>query len=140
VSGRKELEDFLRREAEGINIGSSARPPETEAYRRGIEKYKKAIAEGKGYVTYQYYSLGRCYEALEEYDSAIAAYEKAYQLDAGHKVSWYRLNLAYQLKNIKNNPGNENAWMRLKEALKSIVDRGAVPQLFQQYRTMYLKK
>jgi radical SAM protein with 4Fe4S-binding SPASM domain len=138
VSGRKELEDFLRREAEGINIGSSARPPETEAYRRGIEKYEKAIAEGKGYVTYQYYSLGRCYEALEEYDSAIAAYEKAYQLDKEHIISLNRLNLSFQLKSIKNNPLNEESWTRLQDALKRVlsVENGA--DLVKYYRSRYL--
>jgi MoaA/NifB/PqqE/SkfB family radical SAM enzyme len=121
VAGRKELEEFLRLDKTGAGTGPEQESQEVVAgeIAESIEKYTAAIRNGRSGL-YEYYSLGRCYEAINEYDKAIEMYEKASDADRANEVVKNRINFVYQLKAVKRNPGNSNAWVRFRDAVQAV--------------------
>jgi len=108
-----------------------------EKVTRCINRYNNDLKKGPP-DQYSYYSLGRSYELLEDYDNAIKVYEEVLKQDSSCLIANDRLNLVYQLKVVKQNPRNLGAWMRLENALEKMTgDKKKRDSLVRQYKARY---
>jgi tetratricopeptide (TPR) repeat protein len=137
VIGRKELGEFL---AGGAAYGFQFQYPEPASIEMALAAYRERVKKDSTDV-FAWYSIGRCYEALDMYDDAIAAYERTVEIDRKHIIATGRLNLAYHLKTLSRRPDNKDAWTRLKNALNNLF---CIPEIagdaYKQYETKFKKR
>ena len=74
---------------------------DSEDYEKAVQLYQAAIAAGKSKgdeLVYLYARLGLSYDSLDRFDEAIAAYQKALEIDPKAHEVWVNLGVAYRLK------------------------------------------
>jgi len=121
IVGREELSRFLAadnsvspvRKIPDLLSGPISPEKETDID-SAVELYKGQLKKNSCSV-YALFSLGRCYEAKSQYENAIQIYEKLAVRSEMRKIITNRMDLIYQLRAVKNNPGNRMAWMRLRD-------------------------
>ena len=145
VIGPGQVAEFLREYRAGAQegvpgfIAEQPRIVPAEHAERCLKRCERELKEAPN-DPYTHYSLGRSCELLENYDGAIKAYDGALAQDGGYLIAKNRLNLVYQLKGVKINPGNVGAWTRLESALKQITgDKSKRDLLLKQYKARYSK-
>jgi hypothetical protein len=119
VAGRRELEEFLGHRTDG-GAGShnnKLHEVKTEEIAGCIDRYKEAVKSSAAGL-FEWYSLGRCYEAAGCFDDAIGAYDTASGIDSANEIVKNRINFVYMLKAAKSKPANPAVWARLLEASK----------------------
>ncbi len=82
-----------------ISVATGLQAFESQEYQFAAVEFERAIEQGVSkYKPEEVYTLlGRAYEKDEQYDKAIAAYQKAVEINPQYYKAWVNLGVAYRL-------------------------------------------
>ncbi|OQA91562.1 MAG: molybdenum cofactor biosynthesis protein A [Elusimicrobia bacterium ADurb.Bin231] len=133
--GRKELEEYLCAVPSFMEKSEDIIPDYTKQADdiQSILRHYIGLYEGGKRSVFLTYSIGRCYEALSDYDEAIRWYCRVLDRERGHIVTKNRIDLLYHIKAVKCNPENKQVWNRLLQALIKLENLSSAKEIIKKF-------